>query len=127
MSNKMVKKRFDEKKLASFFLRIGLATVFLYAGIATFLNPTAWIGFIPAWVRSIIPTNIFLLIHAVLDIAIGMWLITGRKPFYASVVAGLALLAIIVFNLGALDIIFRDIAIFFSAVALMILNLKRVK
>ena len=123
----MVKKRFDENKLASFFLRIGLATVFLYAGIATILNPTAWVCFIPMWVRNIIPTNIFLLIHAVLDITIGMWLITGRKIFYASVVAGLALLAIIVFNLGALDIIFRDIAILFSVVALMILHFKKVK
>ena len=55
----MVKKKFDEKRLASFFLRIGLATVFLYAGISAFLNPIAWIGFIPLWLRNIISYSFF--------------------------------------------------------------------
>ncbi len=123
----MANKKLDEKKLVSFCLRIGLATVFLYAGISALLNPMAWVGFIPMWIRGIIPGNIFLPIHAVLDIIIGLWLVVGKKLFYASAVAGLALLSIVIFNFGALDIIFRDIAILFSAVALMILHLREVK
>ena len=124
MLNKMVKKKFDERKLASFFLRISLAVVFLYAGIGSLLNPLSWLGFIPVWLRNIIPPNIFLPIHAVLDIIIGLWLITGRKQFYASLIASLTLFSIVIFNIGVLDVIFRDIAILFSAVALMILHFK---
>ena len=120
----MVKKKFDERKLASFFLRISLAVVFLYAGIGSLLNPLSWLGFIPVWLRNIIPPNIFLPIHAVLDIIIGLWLITGRKQFYASLIASLTLFSIVIFNIGVLDVIFRDIAILFSAVALMILHFK---
>ena len=85
----MIKKKINEKKLVSFFLRIGLATVFLYAGIGAFLNPTAWVGFIPLWLGKMIPVNTFLSIHAVFDITIGLWLMTGKKTFYASLVAGL--------------------------------------
>lgn len=123
----MVKTRFNEKKLVSFFLRTGLAIVFLYAGIAALLNPAVWIGFIPIWVRNIIPGNIFLPMHAVLDIIIGMWMIAGKKLLYVSIIASLSLFLIIIFNTTALDIIFRDIALLFSAVALMILHLREGK
>lgn len=123
----MVKTKFNEKKLVSFFLRTGLAIVFLYAGIAALLNPAVWIGFIPIWVRNIIPGNIFLPMHAVLDIIIGMWMIAGKKLLYVSIIASLSLFSIIIFNTTALDIIFRDIALLFSAVALMILHLREGK
>ena len=123
----MAKKKFDEKKLVSFFLRTGLATVFLYAGIAVLLNPLGWAGFIPVWASNIFPENVFLPLHAALDIIIGIWLISGKKLFYASAAASLALFSIVVFNIEALDIIFRDIAILFSALALMLLHLKEVK
>ena len=59
------------------FLRVGLAFVFLYAGIAALGNPDAWSGSFPLW-------------------------LTG----------------VIVFNLGALDIVFRDVGLFFAALAL---------
>jgi len=120
-------KRFDEKKLVSFFLRSGLAVVFLYAGLGALLNPTSWVGFIPVWIRSIIPTSIFLPLHAIMDIIIGSWLLSGQKKFYAALFASLALSSIIIFNIGALDIIFRDVALLFSAIALMVLHLKEIK
>lgn len=121
------KKEFNPINLVSFFLRIGLATVFLYAGISAFLNPTVWIGFIPSWVTDIFPGTILLFAHATFDVLLALWLLFGKKVFYASIAAGLMLLTIIIFNVGALDIVFRDIAILFAAVALAILHFKEVK
>lgn len=124
---KFSSEKYNEKTLTSFFVRVGLSIVFLYAGTAAVLDPLSWMGFIPSWVRAIIPPAIFLPLHAAMDMAIGLWLLSGWKRFYAGLVASLALLSIIVFNLGALDIIFRDIALFFSAVAVMALHWQEVK
>lgn len=123
----MMKEKYGVKELNSFFLRVGLSVVFLYAGIAAFLDPTSWVGFIPPWLRLIISPSFFLPIHATLDIIVGFWLLSGWKQFYAALAASASLLAIVVFNIGALDIIFRDIAILFSAVALMVSHWNEVK
>ncbi len=123
----MFKKKIDETKLISFFLRMGLTIVFLYASIAILLNPSVWLGFIPSWLTNIIPEKIFLITHVIMNLIIGIWLLTGKKQFYASLIASLSLTVIIIFNLRVLDIIFRDIAILFSAISLMILHLNEVK
>ena len=119
--------KFDKTKLVSFFLRIGLATVFLYAGIAAVMNPEAWIGFIPAWIQDFFPGKVILFTHATFNVILSMWLLSGKKIFYASFLAGGILLSIIIFNLGSLDIVFRDAAIFFSAAAAAVLHYKDAK
>lgn len=113
--------KMDEKKV-SLFLRLGIAFTFIYVGFAAFANPNAWIGFIPEFVDNIIARSSFLKIHAVFDLLLGVWLLSNWKIFYASVVSALFLFGIVVFNLGALDIIFRDIGLFFAAVALVYLS-----
>jgi len=118
----MAKKELNSGSFVSFFLRIGLATVFLYAAVASFLNPGAWIGFLPFWLRNLIPANILLIGFSIYQAGLTFWLLSGKKVFYSSFLAGLTLLAIVVSNLGDLDIIFRDIAILFSAIALMVLH-----
>lgn len=115
----------NREVLVSFFLRAGLAVVFLYAAISAFLNPLAWAGYIPAFVQNLISPKIFLYIHSIFNILLGLWLLSNRQTFYASIIASLALLAIIVFNYSALDIIFRDIAILFAAAALAILSFNK--
>ena len=106
---------------------MGLTIVFLYSSIAILLNPSVWLGFIPSWLTNIIPEKIFLITHVIMNLIIGIWLLTGKKQFYASLIASLSLTVIIIFNLRVLDIIFRDIAILFSAISLMILHLNEVK
>lgn len=106
----------------SFILRSGLALVFLYAGVASLLDPTSWIGFIPGWLRGIIPAETFLVVHAGGEIILGLWLISGKNAYAAAIISALAMGAIIVFNLGALDIVFRDVAILGMAIALAVLN-----
>ena len=107
--------------LTSFFLRVGLAIVFLYAAVASFLDPTSWIGFIPEWLREIFPAQVFLVVYSIYEIFLALWLFSGKKTYYAAVLSGLTMLAIIVFNMGALDIVFRDVAILFMAIALAVL------
>jgi len=114
--------RFTDKRLISFILRVGLSIAFLYAGISALLNPTSWLGFIPSWLRDTIPTTIFLPLHASFDLIVGVWLLSGKRSFYAAAIAGVELFAIILLNLGALEIVFRDISLLFSTFALMIIH-----
>ncbi|NCN98637.1 hypothetical protein COU62_00290 [Candidatus Pacearchaeota archaeon CG10_big_fil_rev_8_21_14_0_10_35_219] len=111
--------------LVSFFLRVGLALVFLYAAISSFLSPSSWIGFIPLFLRNLIDANLLLFAFSFYEIILGLWLLSNKTVFYASLLSALTILGIVISNLGALDIVFRDIAILFSAIALMILSYKR--
>ncbi len=113
------------KYLVSFFLRLGIAAVFLYAAIASFLTPNNWIGFLPVWLRNIIPGMILLSIFSVYEIILSIWLLSGKKIYYASILSAITLSLIIVTNISQLDILFRDIAILFSAVALIFLSKER--
>jgi hypothetical protein len=104
--------------LVSIFLRVGLAVVFLYTAAASFIEPDAWIGYMPAFLRRVIPANLFLTGFSIIQILLSFWLLSGKKLFYSSLLSAAMLIGIIVSNLGALDIVFRDFAILFSALAL---------
>jgi hypothetical protein len=108
----------EEKKLASLVLRIGLAFVFIYVGIASFLNPGNWIGFLPSFLSG----GGFLLVHNIVALLIGGWLLSGRGVHWASWSSGIFIFGVIVFNWGAFDIVFRDVAILGMAIALGILS-----
>ena len=112
------------ERLISFFLRLGLAIVFLYAAIASFLDPLAWIGFFPAWMRDIFDAKMLLSVFSVYEIGLALWLLSGKRTFYAAMFAAATMAGIILTNLAILDIVFRDIAIFFSACALVALSAR---
>lgn len=122
MVNKKIPNRDNTYYFVSFFLRVGLATVFLYVGIAAIFSPETWLGFIPGFMRKIISGNLFLHIHSIFNICLALWLLSNKKTFYASTLASITLFAIIIFNFSALDIVFRDLSILFSAIALMFLS-----
>lgn len=111
----------DKDLLVSFILRSGLAVVFFYAAIAAFLDPNSWVGFIPSWIKTIIPGRIFLILYSIYELVLGVWLLSNKKTYYAAVLSAITMFAIIIFNIGVLDILFRDIAILLSAVALAVL------
>ena len=100
------------------FLRVGLALVFLYYAISSFLNPSSWAGFIPLFLRNLVDANLLLTLFSMYEIILGVWIFLNKGIFYASLLSSLTMLAIIISNFGALDIVFRDIAILFSANAL---------
>lgn len=112
-------------KLPPLLLRIGLALVFLYAATAALLHPGDWIGFIPVWARSLFPAKLLLDGFSFYQLILALWLIIGKKIFFAAILSALTVAGIIFANVGALDITFRDIAIFFSALALASLSYNR--
>ncbi len=114
-------------KSVSLLLRIGLAFAFLYAAIGSFLAPDSWIGFFPPFLRNIFPPNLLLVGFSVYEILLGLWLLWGGYAFYSASLAVLTLLGIIIPNLGALDIIFRDVGLLFAALGLAVLNYNKIR
>ncbi len=114
------------ERLVSFFLRVGLAVVFLYAAIASFLEPDNWVGFLPHFLKALFPARLLLGGFSVYEIILSFWLLSDKKIFPAAVLAALTLFFIIVPNLtpSLFDIVFRDVAILSSAIALAILEYK---
>jgi len=117
-------KKLGENKnvLVSFFLRAGLAVVFLYAGIASLISPENWIGYIPQFIQSNFSASILLILFSVYEISIGLWLLSNKKTFYASILSSKIMFLIIIFNFSVFDVVFRDIAILFMAISLVILS-----
>ena len=109
-------------RLASIFLRTGLASVFLYASIAAFLNSLDWVAFFPPWVESIGPRETFLFIFSSLELVLGFWLLSGRKLFYAAALSAAILAGILLTGPNLLDVTFRDVGLFFSSLALMAIS-----
>ena len=109
------------KKLASLFLRLGIAFSFIYAGISAFLNPQAWIGFFPVFLQN----SVLLVLHSIFVILLGVWLLWGKKVFYAATVSAVFIFLVVIFNLNSLDLLFRDVSIMLAAIALAILEHRK--
>src|SRR3989338_9610589 len=112
--------------IAKLLLRFGLAGTLAYAAISSFITPTSWIGFVPAFLINLsspfMPQEVLLGIFSVTELLLAAWLLSGFKPFYAGL-CGAGLFAGIFFaNLGALDLVFRDFGLFFAALALALLS-----
>ncbi len=111
-------KNMKNHNLELFLLRLGIASVFLYAAIAGCLEPQNWIGYLPQFLRNIFPATTLLMFLGIYEIILSLWLLWGKKVFWAALISAFTLLGIIVTNIGALDIVFRDIAILFAALSL---------
>lgn len=109
-------------KLPSFLIRIGLAFSFMYAAIDSFIHPDAWVGFFPVVMRNVIAPHILLIVFAVIEALLALWLISGVDAFYSASLSALLLFGIIVTNMRAFEIIFRDVAVFFAALALAVIQ-----
>ena len=109
-------------RLASFVLRVGISVVFVYAAASSFLEPLSWVGYFPQWLHSLIPGTVLLPLFSIYQLALGAWLISGKKIFYSALLAAFTLFGIIIANFYSLEILFRDIAIMFAALALAVLS-----
>ena len=116
---KLIKQKPD---LPSLLLRVGLAFVFLYAGIASLQQPLEWEGYVPHVVSSMLGITNGLRVIAIGEIILGMWLLTGKYAKYAAAVSALMFAGIILVNLNQLLITFRDIGLLFAALALYFLE-----
>ena len=82
-------------------------------------------GFIPSWVQAFIPANLLLLGFSLYQIALSLWLLSGKKTVYSASLVAVTLTIITLANLTVLDIIFRDIGLIMASIALVVLNYKQ--
>jgi uncharacterized membrane protein YphA (DoxX/SURF4 family) len=112
----------DRLRLARLLLRIGLAVVFSYAALEAFTNPAAFLKYIPDFIVGFINTDIFLPIFGAAEVFLTIWLLTGYRIRYAAIMAFFLMAAIVGFNPEYFNILFRNIAIGFAALALALLE-----
>lgn len=105
-------------RVAPLFLRVGLAIVFMYAAISSFISPNDWMGYLPGFVRDIMPATVVLTIFSVVELALAAWLLSGVRVRFAALFAATMLAGIVVSNISLLPISFRDIGLVFAALAL---------
>lgn len=105
-----------------YILQIGLAFTLLYAGISSFLHPYDWVGFVPTWVEKFGTSQLLALhMHGVVEIILGLLLLTGWQRKWISLLVALDILAILLVNgfAGNMFLItFRDVGLFAMALYL---------
>jgi len=101
-------------------LRIGLAFAFLYPPLDAIVDPYTWLGYFPTWMHGYVPDMVLLHSFGAVEIIIALWLLSGWKIFWPACLAGLMLLAIVLFDSGGggFEILFRDLSIASIALAL---------
>lgn len=114
----------DAARTAYLLLRLGAAFAFLYPPIAAiFGDPYTWIGYFPAFTRGYVDEIIMLHAFGVVEIIIGLWILSGYKIFIPAMLATAMLVGIVVFNLSQFDVVFRDLCIAAMTLALAVKNL----
>ncbi len=98
-------------------LRAGLAFVFLYAGAASFRHPTTFARYFPSFLPSRLTSDLVPL-FAVFELLLAVSLLTPRFTYVASWLAAATLAGIVVANLDAFEVLFRNVAIACAALAL---------
>lgn len=105
-------------KIANLLLRVGVAFAFLFPPINAYFYPDSWIGYFPSFVHGFVPDLVLLHSFGIVEIIIAGWILSGKKIFLPSLVAGLMLVSIVLVNLNNFEILFRDLSIAVMAFAL---------
>ncbi len=105
-------------RISNILLRIGVAFAFLYPPINALSNPDSWIGYFPKFIQGIVPDLILLHGFGVIEVSIALWILSGKKIFFPSLLAGIMITSIVLFNLGNFEVLFRDVSIALMAFAL---------
>ncbi len=109
------------KKTSFHFLRVGLATTFLWIGVLIFKNPEAWGGYLQPWAAGLLPIPLAqaMIGTAILDITIGTFLLFDFLPWLAALIGAVHIVIVLTVS-GITDITVRDIGLLVAALALMI-------
>jgi uncharacterized membrane protein YphA (DoxX/SURF4 family) len=104
--------------LTPLLLRIGLASVFIYAAVSSTLDPREWVGYLPSLATDHIQAETLLKLFSVYELVLAGWLLSGIYVRYAALLCAATLLGITVTNFSLFAISFRDIGLAFAALAL---------
>jgi len=105
-------------EIARLLLRLGLAFVFVYAGVSSLRQPDEWIGYLPHFLASASYAETLMRVFAVYELGLALWLLSGKFVRYAAALCGLTLVGIVLADPNNLIISFRDIGLICMAVAL---------
>ena len=122
MTTKRSTRAGDSVAQASLTLRIGLAFVFAYAALSALHQPAAWLGFVPAFSTKFLAAKTTLDLVSVIQLALVVWLLSGRYVKYAAGLAAVMLLGIVATNWGDLLITFRDVGLAAMSLGLVLLE-----
>jgi hypothetical protein len=103
-------------------LRAGVAFAFLYPPVNALSDPNSWIGYYPAFLRANFTDTTLLISFGIIEVAIALWILSGWKIFYPSLIAAGILVVIVVLNLVQFQVLFRDLSIAAAALALAIIS-----
>lgn len=106
-----------------YLLRAAVAFSFLYPPINALFSPYNWIGYFPAFTRGYVEEMILLHSFGVLEVVLALWILSGWRIFYPSLAAAGLLFAIVAFNWSEFPVLFRDLSIALSALALTLMHL----
>ena len=101
--------------------RLAVAQVLIIFGIWEIVQPVYWNSFVPAFVSSFMNINLFVQLHGIFILILGIAILIGAYLRISAALAALTTLAVIVFLLvssGFSDIIVRDIVIVLVAASL---------
>jgi len=106
----------------SIILRVALAFAFIFPAVNAFLDPSSWIGYFPAFIRGYVPDEVLLYGFGALEIILALWVLSGWKIAFPSLMMAGVLVAIVAFNPSQFQILFRDISIAIAAVGLALMQ-----
>ena len=101
---------------AELVLRIGLAFAFLYPPLNAIMDPNAWIGYFPQFLRGYVDDLVLLHSFGVIEAVIALWILSGKRIFLPSAAAFVMLVAIVTMDYTEFQVVFRDLSI--AAIAL---------
>jgi uncharacterized membrane protein YphA (DoxX/SURF4 family) len=109
------------RKAGYHMVRVGLAITFIWIGILILRNPESWGGYVSPWALKLLPVPLLeaMIGTAVLDIVIGVLLLTDTITWLASLL-GAGHLVIVLAVSGITDITVRDIGLLLALLALLV-------
>lgn len=109
------------KKTSFHILRVGIAVTFIWVGVLIFRSPQAWGSFLQPWAAELVsvPLRQAMIATAILDIAVGFFLLIDVMTWVAALFAA-GHLALVLTTVGITEVTVRDIGLFAGSCALVI-------
>ncbi len=116
---------FTSTKCSNLFLKIGLATVFLWFGLDKFFHPQYWLN---AWVPQGLLSFLarlgtsgiqFVYVNGIFEVLVGVSLLIGVLTRFFSLLA-IVFLAVVIFTVGLSEVTVRDIGLIGGFASLLI-------
>ena len=106
--------------LSILILRIGLGITFALTGFLILKDDDKWTHMLPSWFSKYLPSaKSFMIVTAVGDLILGIWLLSGYFTGIAASLAALHLIGVlIVSGRDEFHEVYRDIGLLFACTAL---------